>query len=338
MDYDFVLGFDCSKSTLDFGLLNVSEQTITHGQIANQVKVIHELVEQVIEKSGCSKIRILLCAEQSGLYTNYLKLAAVQYQYQLWVQDALELKLRSGRQKGKTDKKDAGMIAKYASRYADQAVIYQLPNPIILKIKKISRQRSELMESLTRWKIRLREEEDFGLVATTERSQRIFDRLLKEMKASIKQLDEELLELIKTDELARAKYEIMQSVPGLGPKNSVIIIAETELFTKTKNARACSSYAGICPYKYESGTSVRSRTRTLKPCNKRLKTAFHQGAISLIRRENLYKDLYDRLRSKGRTHLQAINAVRNKMIRVLFACLEKEVMYEKNLHGSLQTQ
>jgi len=338
MEYDFVVGFDCSKSTLDFGLLDVAEQTITHGQIANQVKVIHELVEQIIKKSGCSKVRILLCAEQSGLYTNRLKLAAVEYKYQLWVQDALELKLRSGRQKGKTDKKDAGMIARYASRYADQAVIYQLPNPTVLKIKKISRQRSELMESLTQWKIRLREEEDFGLVATTEKSQRVFDRLLEEMKTSIKQLDEELLELIKSDEQASTKYKIMQSVPGFGPKNSVIIIAETELFTKTKSARACSSYAGVCPYKYESGTSVRSRTRTLKPCNKRLKTAFHQGAISLIRRENLYRALYTRLRAKGKTHLQAINAVRNKMIRVLFACLEKGVMYEKNLHGALQVQ
>lgn len=338
MKYDFILGFDCSKSTLDFGLFDVTKQTITYGQIANQVKAIHRLVEQIIAKSALDKARILLCAELSGLYTNRLKLAAVEFQYQLWVQDALELKLRSGRQKGKTDKKDAGMIARYASRYADQAVIYQLPNPTILKIKKLSRQRSELMESLTRWKVRLQEEENFGLVAATEKSQRVFAQLLKQMKASIKQLDEELLELIKSDEQASAKYKIMQSVPGLGPKNSVIIIAETELFTKTKNARACSSYAGVCPYKYESGTSVRSRTRTLKPCNKRLKTAFHQGAISLIRRENLYKGLYDRLRAKGRTHLQAINAVRNKMIRVLFACLEKEVMYEKNLHGSLQTQ
>jgi len=337
MTFDYFLGWDCSKLTLNYAVVNHGGHCLDSGQIANTPDQITQLVDQLAADFECLPSSILQCAETSGLYSNFLKTVSAECQYSFWCEDALELKLRSGRQKTKTDEVDALSIARYVMRYADQAKLYELPDELVLKIKTISRQRACLVDDVRAWKVRLQEERTYGLVEVSTAVNDIFEKHIKDTEQAIKRLDGILTDLIKSQEDTNRKYDIALSVPGFGKKNTITLIAETEFFTKTPTARACASYAGVCPYKYESGTSVHRRTRTLKPCNKRLKTALHQGAMSLIKVDGIYRRLYLRLKEKGRSHLQAVNAVRNKMIRVLFACLENDTMYDKNRHENLQT-
>jgi len=123
-------------------------------------------------------------------------------------------------------------------------------------------------------------------------------------------------------------------VPGIGPKNVLAIIAITEMFNKITTASACASYAGISPHQHQSGSSLKRAGRVSKAANRELKTAFHQGAQFLIIHPSPFQALYQRLRDKGRSYRQAINAVRNKMIKVLYACLDKNVTYDKKYHNS----
>lgn len=336
MTFDYFLGWDCSKLTLNYALVNGNAELLESGQIINQPLQIQQLVDRLVAELACAPDAILQCAETTGIYTNFLKSSATEHAYTLWCEDALELKLRSGRQKTKTDEVDAVLIARYAMRYADQAKPYELPDELILQIKTISRQRARLLDDVRAWKVRLQEDQTYGLVDSPATVRDIFANHIANCEQAIAKLDMILTDLIKSQEKTKRQYDIALSVPGFGKKNTIVVIAETELFTKTPSARACASYAGVCPYRYESGTSVNRRRRTLKPCNKRLKTALHQGAMSLIKIDNIYQRLYLRLKQKGRTHLQALNAVRNKMIRVLYACLENDVMYEKKRHDSLQ--
>jgi transposase len=119
-------------------------------------------------------------------------------------------------------------------------------------------------------------------------------------------------------------------------KNSIVILVITGLFERIPSAGKCASYAGISPHERQSGTTLRQRFRASRSASRSLKTAFHQGAMSLIQGDNLFNQLYRRLRAKGRSHKQAINAVRNKIIKVLYACLGKDTMYCKKYHQNLQ--
>lgn len=336
MTYHYFIGFDCSKKTLDYALVNGASQLLDQGQIENTTAAITKLVDNVLADVECPLDQVLLCAENTGLYSNRLKLAATQQNYSLWCEDALEIKLRSGRQKSKTDAIDAHLIACYSARYAGEAVVFTMPQEISLKVKQISRQRTRLLQDIIAWKTRLAEELEFSLIKTDQEVMGLLKNHLKQGEKTLAKLDKKLTELVCSEPSTKRLYDITLSVPGFGLKNTITILAETEMYTKISNGKACSSYAGLSPHEHQSGTSIKRKARTSKACNKRLKTAVHLGAMSLIRRDNIYRRLYDRLRNKGKHHLQAVNAVRNKMVTVLFACIEKDNMYQKNLHGSLQ--
>jgi len=124
-------------------------------------------------------------------------------------------------------------------RHPDKAQAYEMSNTTILQIKDISRHRTHLLSELTGWKVRLEEQKAFSLTKVNTKAQSIFARHVKRTEAAIKELDELLEELICNEEQTKAIYDIALSAPGFGKKNTIIIIAETEIFTKTKNARLC---------------------------------------------------------------------------------------------------
>ena len=335
MDFVYFIGWDCSKATLDYTLLNQNGERLAQGQIANTITAIAKLTTGLLEQHHCTARQLLHCCENTGRYSNPLKAASAAHQLCLWVEDALQLKLSCGRIKDKTDELDAQRIAHYCRRYADQAQLFVMPNRTALKIKNLSRKRQVLVEQLAGWKANLNEGDAYELVPTDPSVKAIFDQFVGQMEMAIKQIDQQLLRLIQSDATIKRKYDIVKSVPGMGAKNTVVLIAETELFTKLATARALASYAGLRPRTYQSGTSVKRKSRTSQMCNKTIKTALHLGAISLIRRDNEFSRKYHRLIARGKTALQAINAVRNKMVRVIYACLESDTTYNKNTHLSL---
>lgn len=337
MQFNYFLGIDISRNTLDYALISQHAEIIEKGKMPNTITQISKLLNTVVDLIGESKDTLLVCCEEGGLYGNFLKLAATQDDYSLWATDALELKLCSGRRKGKSDPKDALMIAQYAFRYKDQAKCFAFAPLTTRKIKRLSRQRQALLQDITAWKVRLGEQQKFKLF-DMPKVDKILENFLRSAKEALEAIDKQLLELIKADQAIHRKYNIALTVPGFGKKNTLTVIAETEAFTKVSNAKACASYAGLCPYEHESGTSVKQRKRTSKACNKRLKTALHQGAKNLTKSDNLFGDMYKRMRAKNKSHLQSINAMRNKMVRVLYACLESDTKYQKNYHERLRVQ
>ncbi|MBC6995052.1 transposase [Neolewinella lacunae] len=144
MHFNYFLGFDVSRNTLDYALIGPDGGLIERGKVDNKVANIRQLLSSLVSQLNGPSSSLLICAEEGGLYTNFLKLVAAQEEYSLWMADALELKLRSGRRKEKSDPADAWMIPNFALRYADQAKIYQLPEAAIRQIKLASRQRQAL--------------------------------------------------------------------------------------------------------------------------------------------------------------------------------------------------
>ena len=182
------------------------------------------------------------------------------------------------------------------------------------------------------------EMQQFSLIPIDESTATIFQDHLQQMQQQLKQIEQQIEACIaEADQTIQRKVAVARSVPGIGPKNSITILVITGLFERISSARKCASYAGISPHERQSGTTLRQRFRASRSASRSLKTAFHQGAMSLIKGDNLFNQLYRRLRANGRSHKQAINAVRNKIIKVLYACLEKDTMYCKKYHENLQS-
>ncbi len=337
MTYRYFCGWDISKLTLNYCLQDQQSRVVKEGQIKNSSRAISALVKQLHTHFSIAKGAILHGAENTGQYAHPLCRASVELHFSLWLEDAFQLNRSMGRQREKSDQVDARGIAEYTRRFADKARLYELPTKFQLKMKHLAKVRQHILRNAQRSKTMFQEMQQFSLVQIDPRTVEIFQEHLRQMKHQLELIEQRIEACIaKADQAIRRKIAVARSVPGIGPKNSIAILVITGLFERIPSARKCASYAGISPHERQSGTTLRQRFRASRSASRSLKTAFHQGAMSLIQGDNLFNQLYRRLRANGRSHKQAINAVRNKIIKVLYACLEKDTMYCKKHHQNLQ--
>ena len=110
----------------------------------------------------------------------------------------------------------------------------------------------------------------------------------------------------------------------------VLIIVSNE-FQRISQARKMACYAGVVPFKHRSGTSVKGRNRVSNLANKPLKSLLHMGAMPAIRSKSELAAYYDRQVATGKPRMSVINAVRNKIIRRVYACVRDGRLYEKKV-------
>lgn len=99
----------------------------------------------------------------------------------------------------------------------------------------------------------------------------LIDKITAEMQA--------LAELHYSDMLKK-----LESIPGLGKKTAMMLVVITGGFKKFDDYRKLSSYFGLCPRIFESGTSVRGKqkyARWVCPGSEPCYTSVH-GALSVI--------------------------------------------------------
>ncbi|MDR0667774.1 MAG: IS110 family transposase, partial [Prevotellaceae bacterium] len=66
---------------------------------------------------------------------------------------------------------------------------------------------------------------------------------------------------------------------GVGERTAVKMIVETNGFRDFDNARKFCCHAGVAPFKYDSGSSVRSRCRVSQRADKSIKALLHMAAL-----------------------------------------------------------
>lgn len=335
--HQFFVGWDTSKETLNYCVRSMLGAIINEGEVKNDRSSIRALLQQLAQQHEVFLGEFLHCVENTGQYCHpLLGLSAQLPELYIWLEDPLQLNRSMGRQKNKTDIIDARNVSEYCLLHHRKATQYQLPSQLQQQVDFINKMRLRLVRHKQALGTSLEERKAFVLGPLDKLSVELIKQQLEATKKTITELEQRLEHLIAKDTKAARKYAIARSVLGFGPKNTLTVMAITGLFEKIPTAKACASYAGISPHPRQSGKCLKRNSRISRAASKELKTAIHQGAKYLItpQCDSPFKDIYQRLRLRGRTYNQAINAVRNKMITVLYACLQKDTMYEKKVHQS----
>lgn len=336
MEILYFVGWDISKDRLNYCVRNTAREIVQEDEIANKPTAIKKLCRSLAKQLESDSSCFLHCAEHTGQYTNPIRKAAIDLKMQLWLEDGLQLKYSKGRDKDKTDRLDARYIAEYCQNRRHRAVFYEPAREVEVQLDTLSKMRLKLVRKRQSLKASYREMKQFTLVDLPESYSEVNENLIKSLNQQIKVLEKQIKKLIFSDEALKRIYKIALSVPGVGRSNVLVILSITGCFKRIKTAKACASYAGISPHPHQSGSSVRRKSKTSKAASRQLKTAFHQGLMFTVHKAHLpYHALYTRLRQKGRSYNQAMNAARNKMIRILYACITNDVMYDKKHHGIL---
>ena len=314
-----VTGIDCSKDYFDIVVLREGI-SFFKGRFSNNNEGFNEMLTHVLDTH--------VVMEATGPY--YLQLACFLHRASIPVSVANPLVVRRFAQmkmsRAKTDKKDALIIAEFAQMTRPK--LWEPPTESINLIRNLEtyleglkQRRGMLSNQLHAFKASGTLDEFLGEEIEEE---------LKNHDLKIFVKEKEIEKLIKTHFAVMA--DNIRSIPGIGPRSVSLLISTTDGFNSFENYKQLISYFGLAPRIYESGTSFKGKGRICKMGMGQVRKVLYMAATSAIRCNKACRELYERLRTKGKPYRVALIAAVNKLIKQVFAIAKSGKKYTLELH------
>jgi transposase len=323
MKFNWFVGIDVSKKTLDITVLKSNEK-ILFKQIENSVKQLKSFLKE-LKSEGVLLSESLICMEHTGIYCTPVIEVAEKISLNLWLENATQIKLSIGMQRGKNDKVDSERIAEYAYRNQDKALLRKPEREAMKKLKELNLARTRLMQMNKSLQTISKEKDHYKSKNTFSTN---FKLTLKALKEDLKKVENEIKAIIQADQRLKELFSIVQSVKGIGPVVTLNMILTTNEFKDITDPKKYACYAGVAPFEHSSGTSVRKRTHVSRKANMRTKSILHMAALVAIQSNKEITEFYERKIKQGKAKMNVINAVRNKLIHRVFACVRDNRKYE----------
>jgi transposase len=317
------IGVDVSKDSLDVAIL-LDRKIIGRGKFGNEEKGILELIDFARMHGAGSEL--FFACEATGVY--HWDFANTVYKIGEQVSVINPRKTKNEAESmgviTSTDRKDAEVIANYASRGKCRLWVPAAESEEYLR--ELIVRREQIIKALNAEKSHL---ERFKRDNFTRKSvKNTIERLEKELK----EFDKEINKTAHENEELSAKVELGKTVPGVGPMIMVSFIGKVGDVNRFANAEQLLSYLGVCPQSKTSGKSV-NRSWMSRRGDALFRKHLYMGAMAASRSHFLFKNYYDLLVSKGRCHQSALAAVMRKILRVLFAVLRDSVPFSTKKYG-----
>ncbi len=333
MKTSFFIGIDVSKKTLDFAVRD-HRQHLFHAKVANSLTGIEQFKKECVAKN-INLQHSLICCEHTGIYSQNILSLATQENLSLWLESSLRIKRSLGLQRGKSDKIDAIRISEYAYRYSDKAVIWQPERGVIAKLRQLVGLRKRLLNAKSALKVPLHEVAEFQDKKLQKEMEKLNKKPIEALEKQISEVERKINELIKEDDSLSHLFSLVTSVEGIGPVVFWEMIITTNEFKLFSCPRKFACYSGVVPFEHSSGISIRGATRVSHIANKRMKKLLHMAALAVISKQGDLANYYHRKVEQGKNKMSVINAIRNKLIHRVFACIRDNRKYEKNYTPTL---
>jgi transposase len=226
-------------------------------------------------------------------------------------------------QLAKTDRLDALVLAEFASRVkpAPQA--------------KVPEKRRELEALVTRRRQLLEQQ-----VAETNRQQQTqnkfiqqtLQRMLKAIDREIKAVEERIAELLQSDEDWRAKLQLLQSVPGVGPVTGATLMAELPELGQL-NRQQIAALAGVAPYPRDSG-QFRGK-RAIWGGRRKVRSVLYMAALAARRFNPVIRAFAQRLVIAGKSFKAIQVACIRKLLVILNTMLKNNTHWDSKKSNTL---
>jgi len=333
MNFNHFIGVDVSKKTLD---LSVRDQTavIFHMQIENSKQGIQVFTKK-LKEHGIALKTSLVCLEHTGLYNVVALDQFYQLGYAVWLENAVQIKRSMGLTRGKNDKIDAQRIGDYAFRFADKVALWEPARDQLVYIKQLTSLRRRLIDTKAQLKTPLKEGKAFLGRKRHQQLNRLCQQPIQAIDQQISAVEHEIRSIIQSDQHLAELFEIVTSVDGVGEVLFWELVTTTDEFKRIKDPKKYACYAGVAPFEHSSGTSIRGKNRISKMGNKSTKRILHLAAMSAIVMKGELRDYYLRKTIAGKNKMATLNAVRNKLIHRIFACVRDGRKYEKTYTNAI---
>lgn len=310
-----VTGIDCSKDYFDISVLKdhqvVFQKRFSNDRVGFKESLMHVHGSHIaMEATGPYYFQLARFFHEQGQKVSVLNPLVVRRFSQMQLS------------RTKTDKKDAVLIANFTAMTNPKEWV--MPSNEILQIRNLE----TYLEGLKQRKRMLYNQlHAFQAAATLE------DRLTEEIRMDLEHYDKKILskekeiEALITKSYARLSQNL-KSIPGIGPRSASLLIILTDGFKMFENHKRLISYFGLAPRLYESGSSVKGKNHICKMGMGQVRKVLYMAATSAIRCNKACRELYERLRAKGKPYKVALIAAVNKLIKQAFAIAKTGRQYQ----------
>jgi transposase len=286
---------DVGKRQLAVALGSAAEQFTE----PNEPRAIKRLIKRLAE-AGCE--RVLL---EGGSYQTLLVAALRTAELPVVIINPRRVRdfAKSIGRLAKTDQLDARVLALYGERV--QPPLRELPDEQSQTLHALGVRREQLIEMLVMEENRIEH-----APKTLQHSLRShIDYLRKEIKHAEDDLDRAVRNSPLWD-----RYEVLTSVPGVGPILSVALLADLPELGRL-NRREIAALAGVAPFNQDSGSS--HGVRAIEGGRGRLRRVLYVATVAAVRCNPVLKPFYRRLRAAGKPAKVAIVAAMRKLLTIL---------------------
>lgn len=339
MDFCYFIGIDIAKDTLDWAIYTQhGVQLNTHS--ANTVVGIKTALAEFKALPGWNPKQAVFCMEHTGIYNAHLLELLHQQQLAIWLESSLQIKQAGGMQRGKTDRIDAQPvrrcgIAPYAYRFRDQMRLWEPPREVLQKLAFLSATRQRLNQACNLLAVPVAEQETFISKSLQKTLKGNVTKSLAALREEQKAVETAIKALIEADTRLKELFDLMVSVPGIGPVIATELLITTNEMQTINDPKKLACHAGVAPFEYRSGSSIRGKTKVSHQAQKRLKSLIHMGTMSAIQVKGDLQDYYLRKLGEGKHTMLVLNAVRNKLIHRVCAVVRRGEKYDKNYAPAL---
>ena len=239
----------------------------------------------------------------------------------------LDIKTSKGISRGKSDRTDARDIALYAWRKKDDLVPTKLNSAETSELRQIVALRDKLIKHRTAYKNSLNDLQDCFREGETDFIRETQLKMVKHLDTEIKNVEKRMDNIISSMPEWKENYRLINTVRGIGPVISRYLLIYTENFTRFTNHKKFACYAGIAPFEYTSGKSIKGRTRVHSCANKQLKSLLNMAAMNAIKINGEFKQYYIRRKQEGKNNMITLNLIRNKLLSRMFAVVKRQSPY-----------
>lgn len=300
---EIVVGVDISKDKLD---VFARER---HFVMSNDTDGYATLVRRLAKY----RVRVVVM-EATGGYEAGLAVALSENDIPLAVVNPRQVR-DFAKAKGylaKTDKIDARMLEEFGRLMDVQPQV--LPDDEQIYLRDLVDRRRAVNRMLVEEKNRLgkaRHEQIRGRIRSS----------ISNLERELAELDDDIDKTVKGSPVYREKAELLQSVPGVGPATTGVLLAELPELGTVSNKRICM-LVGVAPINRDSG-KLRGK-RTIWGGRKRVRAALYMAALVSTRFNPILKAVYERLVAAGKPKKLAIVAVMRKLLVTVNALLRKK--------------
>ena len=293
------IGADISK---DYVIVACAKQSLPSSKLANKRAALLPWLKSL---PAGSRIGM----EATGTYHELLATLALRLGLVVYVLNAKDVHhyAKAIGQRGKTDRVDAALIARYVAQEHNHLHAWQPASPAQRQLQQLVRRRAKLTSARATLRSSLQ------TVPSLRSDLRI---LLKDFDALLSKLDAQARKLIEGCPGRAQAFRRLNAIPAVGNAVGIGLLAALERWPLPR-ADAFVAFVGLDPRADDSGKKS-GRRRLSKRGDPELRRLLYVAAMSATR-TRAWKPLYQRALAKGLSRIEALVTLARRIARTAWS-------------------